>query len=117
VTNYSDVWYKFIAPANGQKIVIRTTATDGDNKWVIALYDGCNRRAIDCKLGNDTSFNQTIMELCPYQYTANTTYYVRVFRAVSDITRFIKRTFVYFPIGFHEGDPSVCDRFFLSFSR
>jgi hypothetical protein len=78
-SHLNDVWYKFVTPNNGQKVIIRTTSTNSGNTWVIALYDSCGGTALMCNIGNDPLNYQAIMNLCPYQYTPNKTYYIRMF--------------------------------------
>lgn len=73
-----DIWYKFVAPADNKRLIIRTLSQDAQNKWLVAIYDSCNGEPIHCATDNFPN-GQTNIELCPYQYTANATYYVRVF--------------------------------------
>jgi hypothetical protein len=75
--HHNDVWYKFVAPSDGKRMTMKTLSTY-DNLWGMVLYDSCGGTAITCALGNLLQ-DQTGIELCPYQYRANATYYLRMY--------------------------------------
>jgi hypothetical protein len=77
--NRNDVWYKFVTPTNGKRVVIRTTSIDENNRWVMGLYDSCGAVSATRFDFNNLNNGYSSINLCPYQYKANTTYYVRLF--------------------------------------
>lgn len=74
----NDRWYKFIAPANGKKIVI-TTTSGNVNDWVMELWSSCPGGAGSVlKCGDDQNGFMPEIQLCQNEYIAGQTYYVRV---------------------------------------
>lgn len=78
---YTDVWHSFVAPSNGNKIVINTTAggvATGDNDWVMEIYEGCGASAIACSDDQSGTNFMPRIELCQFEYVAGQTYYIRL---------------------------------------
>ena len=80
----NDKWFKFVAPANGKKLVI-TTQAGTNNDWVMEVWTGCpGGTAYQFKCGDDNVIvngQQTAMpeiSMCQNEYVAGQTYYVRV---------------------------------------
>jgi len=74
--NYTDVWYKFVAPSSGSKLQIVTTAGSSTD-WIMEVYSYCGGTAIFCS----DDANGTLMpqiDICQYEYTAGETYYIRL---------------------------------------
>lgn len=90
-----DRWYKFVAPSNGKKLVIRTTAgTNGD--WVMELWAACpGSGQVSLKCSDDISPTNPMpgFQLCQNEYTGGQTYYIRAwtygFGAIGNMNLFI----------------------------
>jgi len=75
----TDKWYSFVAPSNGKKIVIETSANGASNPdWAIEVYSSCGGSAIGCFDDFSASDFRPVGELCQFDYTAGQTYYVRL---------------------------------------
>lgn len=72
-----DVWYRFVAPANGKKIVIRTTAGTV-NDWVMEVWNNCPASGgLSFKCNDDFNGGMPEISLCQNEYVAGQTYYIR----------------------------------------
>ncbi|MBK7963891.1 MAG: fibronectin type III domain-containing protein [Bacteroidetes bacterium] len=72
-----DKWYKFVAPGNGKKIVVRTTAGTV-NDWVMEVWNNCNSSGgISIKCSDDVNGGMPEITLCQNEYTPGQTYYIR----------------------------------------
>ncbi|MCB0763831.1 MAG: hypothetical protein KDB84_03940, partial [Flavobacteriales bacterium] len=75
-----DRWFSFVAPNNGNKLVLSTTAGTATD-WVMQVWTGCpgTGTLIDC---NDDQIvgvqPMPRIELCQFDYTPGATYYVRL---------------------------------------
>ena len=70
-----DVWYQFVAPSNGNKLIATTTAGTYSD-WVMQIWDACGGTVLAC--ADDVIGAMPQIELCQYQYTGGNTYYVRL---------------------------------------
>jgi hypothetical protein len=72
-----DKWYKFVAPANNKKIVVRTTAgTVAD--WVMEVWNNCpTSGGVSIKCSDDVNGGMPEITLCQNEYTPGQTYYIR----------------------------------------
>ena len=70
-----DVWYQFVAPSNGNKL-IATTSAGTYSDWVMQIWDACGGTVLAC--ADDVIGAMPQIELCQYQYTGGNTYYVRL---------------------------------------
>ena len=78
-----DVWYHFTGPFSGSKVVISTIAgTQSD--WAMAVYDACGGSEIACS--DDANSFMPEIELCQFDYTAGTSYYIRIFTYSTGVT-------------------------------
>ncbi|MFM7015973.1 MAG: T9SS type A sorting domain-containing protein [Bacteroidota bacterium] len=74
----NDKWFKFVAPANGKKLVI-TTQAGTNNDWVMEVWTGCpDGGGYQIKCGDDQNLAMPEIAMCQNEYTAGQTYYVRV---------------------------------------
>ncbi|MEP7264261.1 MAG: fibronectin type III domain-containing protein, partial [Bacteroidota bacterium] len=81
-----DRWYKFVAPANGKKIVIATTAGTV-NDWVMQVWSSCGLNPTDLmKCGDDESAFMPQITLCQNEYVAGQTYYIRAWTYSQTLT-------------------------------
>jgi hypothetical protein len=72
-----DKWYKFVAPANGKKIVINTTA-GSVNDWVMEVWNNCpSSGGLSIKCSDDFNGGMPQITLCQNEYTPGQTYYIR----------------------------------------
>ncbi|MBK9401536.1 MAG: fibronectin type III domain-containing protein [Bacteroidetes bacterium] len=73
-----DRWYKFVAPGNGKRIVITTTAgTNGD--WVMEVWNSCpGTGGFAFKCTDDITGGMPADTICQDEYTPGQTYYVRL---------------------------------------
>jgi PKD-like domain/Secretion system C-terminal sorting domain len=72
-----DRWYKFVAPANGKKLIITTTAGTV-NDWVMQLWSSCGLNPTDLiRCGDDENAFMPQITLCQNEYTPGQTYYIR----------------------------------------
>ena len=75
----TDKWYSFVAPANGKKIIIETSADGASNPdWALEVYSSCGGSAIVCADDFSASDYRPVGELCQFDYVAGQTYYVRL---------------------------------------
>ncbi len=76
VSNPSDdVWYSFVAPTDGSKVVISTTGGTSTD-WVMEVYDACGSSALFCS--DDVNGLMPEINLCQFQYTPGATYLIRM---------------------------------------
>ncbi len=72
-----DRWLKFVAPANGKKIVIFTTAGTV-NDWVMQVWKSCSGNSSDViKCADDDNAFMPQITLCQNEYVPGQTYYIR----------------------------------------
>jgi len=72
-----DKWYKFVAPGNGKKIVVKTTAGT-NNDWVMEVWSNCpTSGGLSLKCSDDVNGGMPEITLCQNEYTPGQTYYVR----------------------------------------
>ncbi|MFT4759960.1 MAG: hypothetical protein ACI9XO_001988, partial [Paraglaciecola sp.] len=71
-----DTWYEFVAPANGNKIVL-TTVAGIENDWAMVVFDACGGGEVACS--DDANNYMPEIEMCQFDYTAGATYYVQIF--------------------------------------
>lgn len=72
-----DVWYKFVAPAGGNKLII--TAQAGTvNDWVMEVWSDCPGTGSVVKCSDDVNAFMPEIQLCQNEYTAGATYYIRI---------------------------------------
>ncbi|MFN0189883.1 MAG: IPT/TIG domain-containing protein, partial [Bacteroidia bacterium] len=72
-----DKWYKFVAPGNGKKVVIRTTAGTV-NDWVMEVWNNCPASGgLSIKCSDDVNGGMPEITLCQNEYTPGQTYYIR----------------------------------------
>jgi hypothetical protein len=72
-----DVWAQFVAPANGNKLII-TTSGISNTDWVMQVWSGCpsnGGQVIGCS--DDVNGLMPQIEICQFDYTPGQTYYVR----------------------------------------
>jgi hypothetical protein len=72
-----DTWYKFVAPAGGNKLVI-TTQAGTVNDWVMELWSDCPGTGSVVKCADDNNGFMPEIQLCQNEYTAGATYYIRI---------------------------------------
>lgn len=73
-----DRWYKFVAPGNGNRLVLTTTAGTVSD-WVMEVWNNCpgsGGYAIKCS--DDVSGGMPADTICQNEYVAGQTYYVRL---------------------------------------
>ena len=74
----NDKWFKFVAPANGKKLVL-TTQAGTNNDWVMEVWTGCpGGTGYQFKCGDDQNGAMPEITMCQNEYVAGQTYYVRV---------------------------------------
>ncbi|MFM2157296.1 MAG: hypothetical protein RL516_2045, partial [Bacteroidota bacterium] len=74
----NDKWFKFVAPANGKKLVL-TTQAGTNNDWVMEVWTGCpGGTAYQFNCSDDVNGGMPEIALCQNEYVAGQTYYVRV---------------------------------------
>lgn len=74
----NDKWFKFVAPANGKKLVL-TTQAGTNNDWVMEVWTGCpGGTGYQLKCGDDQNGAMPEISMCQNEYVAGQTYYVRV---------------------------------------
>ncbi len=74
----NDKWFKFVAPANGKKLVL-TTQAGTNNDWVMEVWTGCpGGTGYQFKCGDDQNGGMPEISMCQNEYVAGQTYYVRV---------------------------------------
>jgi len=74
----NDKWFKFVAPANGKKLVL-TTQAGTNNDWVMEVWTGCpGGTGYQFKCGDDQNGAMPEISMCQNEYVAGQTYYVRV---------------------------------------
>lgn len=79
--NFTDVWYKFVAPSNGNKLQIVTTAGT-ENDWIMEVYSSCGGTPLFC--GDDENSFMPQIDICQYEYVAGETYYIRLMPFAAD---------------------------------
>lgn len=72
-----DTWFKFVAPSNGSKVVITTTAGTV-NDWVMEVWNGCPGAGMMMKCADDVNGAMPEISLCQNEYVAGQTYYIRI---------------------------------------
>lgn len=72
-----DTWFKFVAPNNGSKVVVTTTAGTV-NDWVMEVWNGCPGAGMMIKCADDVNGAMPEITLCQNEYIAGQTYYVRI---------------------------------------
>lgn len=90
-----DRWYKFVAPSNGKKLVVRTSAGTNPD-WVMELWAGCpgtGQVAYKCSDDISTSNPMPGFYLCQNEYVGGQTYFIRAwtytFGAAGNMNLFI----------------------------
>ena len=71
-----DVWISFVAPSNGNKVVITTTGISNTD-WVMEVWDDCPGSGTPITCSDDVNGLMPEIELCQFQYTGGNTYYIR----------------------------------------
>ncbi|MCB0815172.1 MAG: hypothetical protein KDB87_18655, partial [Flavobacteriales bacterium] len=71
-----DVWLSFVAPANGNSLVITTTGVSNTD-WVMEIWDDCPGVGAPIACSDDVNGLMPEIALCQFQYTAGNTYYIR----------------------------------------
>ncbi len=73
-----DRWYKFVAPAGGNKLILTTTAgTVAD--WVMEVWNDCpTNGGYAFKCSDDVTGGMPADTICQDEYTPGQTYYVRL---------------------------------------
>lgn len=80
-----DVWYKFVAPAGGNKLVI--TAQAGTiNDWVMEVWSDCPGTGSVVKCADDNNGFMPEIQLCQNEYTAGATYYIRIWTYARNVS-------------------------------
>lgn len=75
--NKRDRWISFVAPTNGNKIIINTTGgtlTD----WVMQVWEGCPATGTALGCSDDVNVLMPQIELCQNQYVGGQTYYIQL---------------------------------------
>ncbi|MBK7963893.1 MAG: T9SS type A sorting domain-containing protein [Bacteroidetes bacterium] len=72
-----DTWLKFVAPNNGSKVVITTTAGTV-NDWVMEVWNGCPGAGMMLKCADDVNGAMPEITLCQNEYVGGQTYYIRI---------------------------------------
>lgn len=81
VSVLDDIWYSFVAPSNGKKLWIETTADGASNPdWAMQIYSSCGGAPIGCWDDLSGSDFRPVGEMCQFDYTGGATYYVRLMR-------------------------------------
>ncbi|MFN5346751.1 MAG: T9SS type A sorting domain-containing protein [Bacteroidota bacterium] len=82
----NDKWFKFVAPANGKKLVL-TTQAGTNNDWVMEVWTSCpGGTGYQFKCADDVNGAMPEISLCQNEYTAGQTYYVRVWTYLPNAT-------------------------------
>ena len=79
-----DTWYKFVAPSGGNKLVI-TSQAGTVNDWVMVLWSSCPGSGSVLKCADDVNGFMPEITLCQNEYTAGTTYYIRIWTYTRNI--------------------------------
>lgn len=76
----SDVYYSFVAPSNGKKLIIETYQNGANSPdWAMELFEGsCGGTLVACNDDRGVSDFRPFIELCQGDYTAGQTYYLRL---------------------------------------
>jgi hypothetical protein len=75
----TDVWYSFVAPSNGKKLIIETTPAPSSNEdWAMQIYSSCGGAVVGCFDDFSGSDFRPYGELCQFDYTGGQTYYIRL---------------------------------------
>lgn len=75
----TDVWYSFVAPSNGKKLIIETTKDGASNEdWAMEIYTSCGGGTVGCFDDFSGSDFRPYGELCQFDYTGGQTYYIRL---------------------------------------
>ncbi len=73
-----DKWFKFVAPGNGKKLVVTTTA-GSVNDWVMEVWTNCpSSGGVSTFCSDDVNGGMPEIALCQNQYTPGATIFVRV---------------------------------------
>jgi len=81
-----DRWYKFVAPAGGKKIVVRTLAGT-NNDWVMDLWTNCpSAGGMAFKCSDDVNGSMPEISICQNEYSPGQVFYVRVWTYSSNGT-------------------------------
>ena len=75
----TDIWYSFVAPSNGKKLIIETTQDGASNPdWAMQVYSSCGGAVIGCWDDFSGVDYRPVGELCQFDYVGGQTYYVRL---------------------------------------
>jgi hypothetical protein len=78
----NDKWFKFVAPANGKKLVL-TAQAGTNNDWVMEVWTGCpGGTSYQFNCADDVNGGMPEISICQNEYVAGQTYYVRVWTYV-----------------------------------
>jgi hypothetical protein len=78
----NDKWFKFVAPANGKKLVL-TTQAGTNNDWVMEVWTGCpGGTSYQFNCADDVNGGMPEISICQSDYVGGQTYYVRVWTYV-----------------------------------
>jgi hypothetical protein len=79
----SDIYYSFVAPSDGSKIVIETfqnLAQDPD--WAMEILDACGGTVVGCNDDRNGALSdyRPYVDICSVDYTPGATYFIRLTR-------------------------------------
>lgn len=75
----TDIWYSFVAPSNGKKLILETTQDGSSNPdWALQVYSSCGGASIGCWDDFSGTDYRPVGSLCQFDYVAGQTYFVRL---------------------------------------